>query len=118
MPRPTRIVRMPSANPLRKSGWLGWKVLALLGRHRRNLAFLDFLRFDTVYHGSVNTGEIIGALDRGGTAIYVILNEIVGQNLVPPLLVVSGVLSSLVMKNPWMALIVSLPLPAYVFAIN
>jgi ABC-type multidrug transport system fused ATPase/permease subunit len=200
MPRGTRIVRMPETRSSKENGWLGWKVLALLGRHRRtlaflavliaiastldlavpfltqhlidrivhalqshqggyaqllvtaavgiflataatrilrsfynyrllravsqaedevkNTAFLNFLRLDTAYHGGVNTGEVIGALDRGGTAIYIILNEILGQNLVPPLLVVIGVLSSLILKNPWMAVIVSLPLPAYVVAIN
>ena len=84
----------------------------------KNSAFHNFLRLDTAYHGAVNTGEVIGALDRGGTAIYIILNEILGQNLVPPILVVVGVLTSLLMKNPWMALIVSLPLPAYVLAVS
>lgn len=84
----------------------------------KNAAFHNFLRLDTAYHATVNTGEVIGALDRGGTAIYIVLNEILGQNLVPPLLVLVGVLTSLLMKNPWMAVIVSLPLPAYVVAIS
>ncbi len=196
----TRLVRMPSVQSSKQHRWLGWKVLGLLGRYRRTLAFLallilvasildlavpfltqrlidrivhavqthegaygqvlltaavgiffatainrilrsfynyrllqavsqaedevknsaflNFLRLDTAYHGAVNTGEVIGALDRGGTAIYVILNEILGQNLIPPVLVVIGVLSTLIMKNPWMALMVSLPLPAYVVAVN
>ncbi|MDQ2774686.1 MAG: ABC transporter ATP-binding protein/permease [Acidobacteriota bacterium] len=84
----------------------------------KNAAFANFLRLDTAYHGSVNTGEVVGALDRGGTAIYTVLYEILGQNLVPPILVVVGVLTSLILKNPWIALIVSLPLPAYVLAIS
>ncbi len=84
----------------------------------KNAAFENFLRLDTSYHGAVNTGEVVGALDRGGTAIYVVLYEILGQNLIPPILVVVGVLTSLLMKNPWMAVIVSLPLPAYVLAIS
>jgi ABC-type multidrug transport system fused ATPase/permease subunit len=84
----------------------------------KNAAFLNFLKLDAAYHGSVNTGEIVGALDRGGTAIYVVLYEILGQNLLPPLLIVIGVLTSLVIKNPWMAFLISLPLPAYVLAIS
>ncbi len=84
----------------------------------KNAAFLNFLKLDTSYHGGVNTGEVVGALDRGGTAIYVILYEIVGQNLLPPLLIVVGVLASLLLKNPWIALIVALPLPAYVLAVS
>lgn len=186
--------------PVAASGWLGWKVIALLGKHRRTLAglavlivvassldiavpfltqrlidsilrslktqqggymqtllgaavaifaatvttrilrsfynyrlvlaaskaeddvktaaFANFLSLDTAYHGKVNTGEIVGALDRGGTAIFVVLNEILGQNLLPPLLIVIGVLVSLLSKNPWIALMVFTPLPAYVLAIS
>lgn len=84
----------------------------------KNAAFANFLRLDTAYQGAINTGEVVGALDRGGTAIYVVLNEILGQNLVPPVLVLVGVLVSLVMKNPLIALIVALPLPAYVLAVG
>ncbi len=84
----------------------------------KNAAFANFLSLDTEYHGSINTGEVVGALDRGGTAIFVVLYEVLGQNLLPPVLVVVGVLISLLMKNPWIALIVFLPLPAYVLAIG
>jgi subfamily B ATP-binding cassette protein MsbA len=84
----------------------------------RNAAFANFLHQDTAYHASVNTGEVVGALDRGGTAIFLILYEILGQNLVPPTLVLIGVLVSLFAKNPWIALAVFLPLPAYVLSIG
>jgi ATP-binding cassette, subfamily B, bacterial MsbA len=84
----------------------------------KNAAFANFLSLDTEYHSSVNTGEVVGALDRGATALFVVLYEILGQSLVPPLLVVVGVLISLAMKNSWMALMVFLPLPAYVLAVG
>ena len=84
----------------------------------KNATFANFLQLDTEYHGSVNTGEIIGALDRGCTAIFVVLYEILGQNLIPPVLILVGVLISLLSKNPWIAMIVFLPLPAYVLAIS
>jgi len=84
----------------------------------KNAAFTNFLYLDTAYHGSVNTGEIVGALDRGATAIMVVLYEIFGQNLVPPLLVVIGGLTALLLKNPWIALMVFLPLPVYLLAAN
>src|SRR5689334_10851309 len=45
----------------------------------KNKAFANFLQLDTEFHGNVNTGEVVGALDRGGTAVYVILYEILGQ---------------------------------------
>jgi ABC-type multidrug transport system fused ATPase/permease subunit len=84
----------------------------------KNGAFANYLRLDTEYHSSVNTGEIVGALDRGGTAIFIVLNEVLGQNLLPPLLIAAGVLISLLVKNPWIALIVFVPLPAYLLAIS
>ncbi len=84
----------------------------------KNAAFANFLGLDSEYQGKVNTGEVVGALDRGGTAIYVVLNEILGQNLVPPLLIVIGVLTSLLLKNVWIALMVFTPLPAYVLAVS
>ena len=75
-------------------------------------------QLDTAFHSRVNTGEIVGALDRGGTAIFIILNEILGQNLVPSLLIATGVMTSLLAKNLWIALIVFAPLPAYLIAIS
>ncbi|MBV9406279.1 MAG: ABC transporter ATP-binding protein [Acidobacteriaceae bacterium] len=84
----------------------------------KNAAFSNFLALDAEYHSSVNTGEVVGALDRGGTAIFVVLYELLGQNLLPPLLIVIGVLFSLVARNPWIFLIVLLPLPAYLLTIG
>jgi ABC-type multidrug transport system fused ATPase/permease subunit len=84
----------------------------------KNAAFANFLHLDTEYHSGVNTGEVIGALDRGGTAIMVVLFEIFGQNLVPPLLIVAGGLTALLLKSPWIAAIVFMPLPAYVLAVS
>ncbi len=84
----------------------------------KNAAFGNFLHLDTEYQSSVNTGEVIGALDRGATAIMVVLYEIFGQNLVPPLLIVAGGLTALLLKSPWIAAIVFLPLPAYVLAVS
>jgi ABC-type multidrug transport system fused ATPase/permease subunit len=84
----------------------------------KNAAFLNFLRLDTQYHGRSNTGEVVGALDRGGTAIFIVLYEVLGQNLVPPLLVFVGVLVALVAKNPYIAIAVFLPLPAYVITVG
>ena len=79
-------------------------------------AFAHYLRLDTEFHAKVNTGEIVGALDRGCAAIFVTLNEILGQNLVPPLLIAVGVLISLLSRNVWIALMVFAPLPAYLAA--
>lgn len=84
----------------------------------KNASFGNFLRLDTAYHGKVNTGEIVGSLDRGGTAVFVVLNEVLGQNLIPPALITIGVLSCLFLKNLWIGLLVCLPLPAYILAVT
>jgi ABC-type multidrug transport system fused ATPase/permease subunit len=84
----------------------------------KNAAFGNFLRLDTAYHGKINTGEIVGSLDRGGTAVFIILNEVLGQNLVPPALITIGVLSCLFFKNFWIAVMVCLPLPAYILTVS
>src|SRR5206468_659518 len=60
----------------------------------------------------------VGSLDRGGTAIFIILFEIFGQNLVPPLVVFVGVVISLLARSPWIALAVVVPLPAYVLLVS
>src|SRR3954463_3400166 len=49
----------------------------------KSAAFANFLQLDTTYQKHVNTGEVVGSLDRGGTAIFIVLYEILGQNLVP-----------------------------------
>ena len=84
----------------------------------KNRAFHNFLSLDTEYHGKVNTGEVIGALDRGGTAVFVVLYEVFGQNLLPPMLVLAGVLAALLSRNVWITAIVFLPLPAYAIAVS
>lgn len=84
----------------------------------KNAAFANFLSLDTEFHTNVNTGEIVGALDRGGTAIFVVIYEVLGQNLVPPLVVAVGVLTALALKNAYIAAIVFLPLPAYLLIVG
>lgn len=84
----------------------------------KNAAFSNFLHLDAEYQGAVNTGEVIGALDRGGTAAFVVLYEIFGQNLLPPTLVLLGVMATLSMANPLIACVVFLPLPAYALAVG
>ena len=84
----------------------------------KTAAFANYLHLDTSYQKSVNTGEVVGSLDRGGTAIFIVLYEILGQNLVPPLVVFIGVVASLLAKNGWIALAVVLPLPVYVLIVS
>ncbi len=84
----------------------------------KNAAFENFLLLDTEFQSRTNTGEVIGALDRGGTAVFVVLYEVFGQNLLPPVLVLLGVLVALLTKSLLITVLVFLPLPAYAIAIG
>src|SRR3989338_2647007 len=81
-------------------------------RHR---VFEKYLRLHALFHHGSSSGQIIGRLDRGVQAVYAIIYDIFGQNLLPPLIIFIGILVSLVFKNPLIALIVFLPLPIYLF---
>ncbi len=79
----------------------------------RNLAFEKFLKLQALYHHGASSGQIIGRIERGGTATYVILNDLIGQNLFPPLLVFVGTFGALLYMNIWIAFAVLVPFPIY-----
>lgn len=82
-------------------------------RHR---AFEKYLTLHTLFHHESPSGQIIGRLERGAVAVYIILYDIFGHNLLSPLLMFVGVLIALAVKSPLMALVVFLPLPIYLLA--
>ncbi|MEK7193493.1 MAG: ABC transporter ATP-binding protein [Patescibacteria group bacterium] len=84
----------------------------------RNETFEKYLRLHVLFHHGSSSGQIIGRIDRGSAAIYIILYEIFGYNLLPPLTIFTGVLIALLFKNPWIALVTFLPLPFYIIAIQ
>jgi len=84
----------------------------------KSAAFAGFLYQDTEYHAGANTGEVAGSLDRGGTAIFIVLYEVLGQNLIPSLLVFGGVFAALLARNTWIAIAVFLPVPVYIAIVS
>lgn len=95
-----------------------FQTMAGLEDQVKSAAFENYLQCDTALHTTSSSGEIIGALDRGATAIFVILYEILGQNLVPPLIIFAGVFTSLLFKSPLIAFAVFLPLPLYLLIVG
>ncbi len=81
----------------------------------RNAAFEKYLKLHALFHHGSSSGQIIGRIERGGTAVYVILNDIMGQNLLPPLVVFVGTFGALLYENVWIALAVLVPFPIYFF---
>lgn len=84
----------------------------------KHAAFEKYLRLHALFHHGSSGGQIIGRMERGASAIYIIIHDVFGHNLVPPLVVYLGVLGSLAFKNLWMALAVFLPLPIYIIAVQ
>lgn len=84
----------------------------------RHTVFEKYLRLHVLFHHGSSSGQIIGRIERGAVAIYNILHDIFGHNLLPPLVVFLGVFSALLFKNVWIALAVFLPLPIYVLSIR
>lgn len=84
-------------------------------RHR---AFEKYLNLHALFHHGSSSGQMIGRLERGASAVYAILHDIVGHNLLSPLMIFVGVIVVLLFKNPFVALMVFLPLPVYVLLVR
>lgn len=84
----------------------------------RHKVFEKYLKLHALFHHGASSGQIIGKLERGAVAIYIILFELFGQNLLPPIIIFTGVLAVLVFKSPLIALAVFLPLPIYLASVK
>ncbi|MEI6478827.1 MAG: ABC transporter ATP-binding protein, partial [bacterium] len=79
----------------------------------RNLAFAKYLELQALFHHGASSGQIIGRIERGGISVYSILNDIIGQSMLPPLIVFIGTFIALLYQNVWIALAVIIPFPIY-----
>ncbi len=95
-----------------------FKTAASIEDEVRFKAFDNYLRLHALYHHEANSGQIIGRIDAGCSAVFSILFDVCGQSFVPPLLTISAVMISLVALNPWVALAVVLPAPVYLIGVR
>lgn len=77
-----------------------------------------YYRLHVMFHHGASSGQIIGRIERGASAIYTILHDILGQNFVPPVIIFVGVAATLIYKDPLIALTVFWPLPVYIASIR
>jgi ABC-type multidrug transport system fused ATPase/permease subunit len=84
-------------------------------KHR---AFEGYLRLDALFHHNSNSGQIISRIENGCASVFTVLFDVLGQSLIPPLVIFTGVLASLLAKNPWIALAVFLPVPVYLAVVS
>src|SRR3989344_7511468 len=76
------------------------------------------LKLHTLFHHGSSSGQIVGRIERGSQAIYAIINDIFGQYLVPPLILFTISFAVLFFQNPWIAIVVAMPFPIYLFSIR
>lgn len=84
--------------------------------HVRKLALEKYLSLHALFHHGSSSGQIIGRIDRGGVSFYTTTNDIIGQNLVPPLITFVCAFAALLYQNVWIALAVLVPFPIYLLA--
>ena len=82
----------------------------------RNKALGKYLQLHSLFHHGASSGQIIGRIDRGGTSIYTIVYEIIGQNFIPPIIIFLGAFAALLYSNVWIALALLIPFPIYILA--
>lgn len=131
----TEILRTTAAIPTSTLLWLGMGLLLAMSASRglksgynyrlfklvtrledqlRFRAYENYLHLHALFHQSMSSGQIIGRLDRGATGIYAILNDVIGQYILPPLVIFAGIISTLFWHNALVGLVVFLPLPIYI----
>ncbi len=79
-------------------------------------AFEKYLQLHSLFHHGASSGQIIGRIERGKTSFYSIVNDIIGQNIIPPLIVFLGSFIVLLHENVWIALALLIPFPIYLLA--
>ena len=84
----------------------------------RDQSIKKYLELHALFHHSVSSGQIMSRMERGATAVYVILNDLIGDNFGPSFLLLAGITVSIALKDWVIALVVLAPLPIYLIAIR
>jgi ABC-type multidrug transport system fused ATPase/permease subunit len=79
-------------------------------------AFEKYLQLHSLFHHGASSGQIIGRIERGKVSFYTIVNDIIGQSIVPPLIIFLGSFVALLHENVWIALALLIPFPIYLLA--
>jgi ABC-type multidrug transport system fused ATPase/permease subunit len=81
--------------------------------HWRYRVLRHFYRLPVHWHDQKDSGEVGSRMDRGGSAIYIIINDLVGQNLFISVITLFIVLIAAIIAAPKFWWIFILPLPIY-----
>lgn len=80
----------------------------------RYTALLKFYHLPLKWHDRHDSGEIGAKIDRGGSAIYSILYEIFGQNLVVMIITLLLIIGYVSFNYPLFGLLFIIPIPFYI----
>ncbi len=84
----------------------------------RDKSIKKYLELHALFHHSVSSGQIMSRMERGATAVYVVLNDLVGDNFGPSFLLLAGITAAIAFKDWMIAIVVLAPLPLYLLAIR
>jgi len=95
-----------------------FKLVTSIEDGTRYRTYEKYLNLHSLFHHGASSGQMIGRLEKGAQALYVILYDLIGENLLPPLIIFVGVLVALLYKNWIIALAVFIPLPVYLLIVQ
>ncbi len=93
-----------------------FKLVTSIEDQFRTKAFKKYLELHILYHHSSSSGQMIGRIERGSSSIYNVISDLVGQNLVPSMVIFIGSFTALLYQNVWIAIAVLIPFPVYIIA--
>ncbi len=81
-----------------------WRYAAL--RHYHELPF--------AWHDQHDSGEVGSRIDKGGSAVFVIIHELIGQNIFVSFLILAIIIVYTIVMYPSFALVLLFPIPLYI----
>lgn len=94
-----------------------YKFVTKLEDELRFRAYQKYLSLHVLFHHEVNSGQMIGRIDRGASGVYEIVKDIIGKFILQPTFIVLIVTIVLFIKEPVIALASIVPLPIFVAVI-
>ncbi|OGN27497.1 MAG: hypothetical protein A3A33_04710 [Candidatus Yanofskybacteria bacterium RIFCSPLOWO2_01_FULL_49_25] len=95
-----------------------FKLVTTVEDRARYQTYEKYLNLHSLFHHGASSGQMIGRLEKGAQAVYVILYDLIGESLLPPLVTFIGVLVALFYKNWIIAIAVFIPLPVYLIIVR
>lgn len=100
--------------------WYDYRLFTFVTKLEDELRFRAYERYlslHVLYHHEINSGQIIGRIDRGASGVYEILRDIIGKFVAQPAFIVILIAGVLFWRDPIMGALILIPLPIFVAVI-